>query len=48
LIATVAVETGISPNDLLDTPSEILLAIIGILKKKSDAYNRAMNRRRGR
>jgi hypothetical protein len=35
LVAQVAVATSISPNDLLDAPSDVFWAIVAVLKEKA-------------
>ena len=35
LVAQVAVATGISPVDLLDTPHDVFLAIVAVLKEQA-------------
>lgn len=37
LIAQVAVETGIAPNDLIEAPPTVFEAIVGYLKERADA-----------
>jgi hypothetical protein len=36
MVATVAVETGIAPNDLLDAPPGVFEAIVDVLKRRAD------------
>lgn len=35
LVAQVAVATSISPNELLDTPSDVFWAIVAVLKEQA-------------
>jgi len=35
LVAQVAVATGIAPNDLLDAPPDVFLAIVAVLKQQA-------------
>jgi hypothetical protein len=35
LVAQVAVATGIAPNDLLECPPDVFLAIIAVLKQQA-------------
>jgi len=35
LVAQVAVATSISPNELLDTPSDVFWAIVAVLNEQS-------------
>ena len=35
LVAQVAVATGISPNELLDTPQDVFMAILAVLKEQA-------------
>lgn len=36
-VAQISVATGISPNDLLDTPPEVFAAIVDVLNKRAEA-----------
>jgi hypothetical protein len=45
VIASVAVETGIAPNDLIDAPPGMLEAIVDVLRRRQEANAKA-NRRR--
>lgn len=44
LIAQVAVETGIAPNDLIDAPPTVFEAIVGYLRDRADAQRKGMRR----
>lgn len=46
LVAQVAVATGISPTDLLETPPEVFRAIVNVLNERTKAQAKAA--RRGR
>jgi len=45
-VAQVAVATGISPNELLDTPPYLFRAIVHVLNERNEAKRKAA--RRGR
>jgi hypothetical protein len=45
VIASISVETGIAPNDLIDSPPGMLEAILDVLKRRQEAQNKA-NRKR--
>lgn len=45
-VAQVAVATGISPNDLLDTPPYLFAALVRVLNERTEAQRKAS--RRGR
>jgi hypothetical protein len=45
VIASISVETGIAPNDLIDASPGMLDAILDVLKRRQEAQNKA-NRRR--
>lgn len=40
-MAQVAVETGISPNELMDAPPEVFEAIVDNLRQRAVDYNKA-------
>jgi len=46
LVAQVAVATGISPNDLLDTPPYLFRAIVRVLNERAETQRKGA--RRGR
>jgi hypothetical protein len=45
LVAELAVETGIAPNDLLDAPPDVFRAILQVVNDKRKAHNREAKRR---
>ena len=45
-MAQVAVETGISPNELMECDEEVFMAIVEILNEKSKAVENASRRKR--
>lgn len=46
LVAQVACETGISPNELMKCEEEVFMAIVDVLTEKSKAVENASNRSR--
>ena len=41
VVAQLAVETGIAPNDLLDSPDGMIEAMIDVLHERAKAHERA-------